>query len=238
MRPVEVSIVLPVRDAEPHLMAVVDSLRQRVAQGDFRHELWLAEHGSTDRTARVVGQLSAKYPEVEGLCVGGASLGTALRRAIAAARGRFVVCDSLGAGGLDFIGGAVGRLRLGDDVVMGRSDAPGTGDRSLDTYRDLLRWGVGFELMAPGGLIAFRRELVAPIAERCTMDGEGFGSELVIRCRRQGLRVTELAVRLDAIRSARGGVSVSARSDALPPGPRRLRRAVSDLWQLRRALGG
>ncbi len=191
----EVSIVLPVHDAEARLEALVVGLRGRLLEADFEAELFLAEHGSTDRTARVAGQLSAQFPEVHSFCVGPVSPGMAQRRAIAAARGRYVVCDAVGLGDVDFIGRAVDRLRLdGSDVVVGRAQ-PNPATEPMDrVYQQLFRWGVGFEA-APSGLIAFRRAIVAPIAERCATDSDVFATELLIRCQRQGLRVDTLTVR-------------------------------------------
>lgn len=191
----EVSIVLPVHDAEARLEALVAGLRGRLVEADFEAEIILAEHGSTDRTARVAGQLSAQFPEVYSFCVGPISPGTAQRRAIAAARGRYVVCDAIGLGDVDFIGRAIDRLRLEHtDVVVGRTHDETTQVPLDRIYQQLFRWGVGFEA-APSGLIAFRRALVAPIAERCATDSDIFATELVIRCQRQGLRVDALTVR-------------------------------------------
>jgi hypothetical protein len=60
----------------------------------------------------------------------------------------------------------------------------------------MLRVSLGFKGTDTHGLKAFRRAVVAPVAERCIVDRDLFASELVIRAEREGVAIVEIPVRI------------------------------------------
>lgn len=200
----EVSIVVPVFDEEAILHAAVVDLRERLRDAGFTYELILAENGSRDATAVIARSLSERYAEVSTFSVAEANYGLALRIGIGRAQGDIVICDEIDLCDADFHRRAVGMLREGEvDMVIGSKLMAGAQDErplfrhaaSL-AYTSLLRLTLGFRGTDTHGLKAFRREVVAPLADRCVVDGDVFASELVIRAYREGVRVVEIPVRL------------------------------------------
>jgi len=201
---VELSIVIPVFDEEAILHAAVVDLRERLAPLGWRWELLLAENGSTDATAQIAANLSQRYPEVNTFSINHANYGAALREGIRRARGELVICEEIDLCDTDFHQQAVKALRLGDaDMVIGSKLLPGARDQRPLTrhvasivYNRLLGSLLDFRGTDTHGIKAFRRVVVAPIAEACIVDKDVFSSELVIRAIRAGVVVKEIPVRV------------------------------------------
>lgn len=200
----EVSIVIPVFDEEAILHAAVVDLRERLHDAGFSYELILAENGSRDGTVSIARSIADKFPEVRTFSVPEPNYGLALRIGIGRARGDIVICDEIDLCDADFHRRAVAMLREGvADLVIGSKLMEGAQDErpffrhaaSL-AYTSLLRLTLGFRGTDTHGLKAFRRSVMAPLAERCVVDGDVFASELVIRAYRQGVRILEVPVRL------------------------------------------
>ena len=229
----EVSIVIPVHDEEAILHAAVVDLRERLRDADFDYELWLAENGSRDATARVASDLAARYPEVHTFSLPEANYGLALRRGIQRARGRWVICDEIDLCDATFHQKAVALLRAGDaELVVGSKLLAGAKDErplfrraASRVYTASLRVLLGFRGSDTHGLKAFDRAVMAPIANACVVDRDVFASELSIRAYRDGVRVVELPIRLLEKRPPSVGLL------------RRVPSVVSRLVRLRLAIG-
>ena len=229
----EVSIVIPVYNEEAILHAAVVDLRERLLDCRFSYEVVLAENGSRDGTVRVGLELADRYPEVELFSVGEPNYGLALRRGIARARGELVICEEIDLCDTDFHRRAVDILRgrradlvIGSKLIAGAEDArPLFRHAASQIYTQLLRTLLGFRGTDTHGLKAFRKEVVAPIAERCVVDRDVFASELVIRAYRAGVAVEEVPVRL---------------MEKRPPSINLVRRVpavMKNLYRLTRAIG-
>ncbi len=200
----EVSIVIPVFDEEGILHASVVDLRERLGPHGIAYEILLAENGSLDRTVGVARELAAKFPEVRWLSIGEPNYGAALRRGIEEARGRFVVCEEIDLGDVDFLVQALGLLREGTfDLVIGskllrgaRDERPPFRHGASLLYSALLRRTLGFRGTDTHGLKALRRDALLPIVRECLVDKDVFASELVLRAERAGVRMIELPVRV------------------------------------------
>jgi glycosyltransferase involved in cell wall biosynthesis len=196
--------VIPVYNEEAILRAAVVDLVDRLEPANWSYELILAENGSTDQTAAVARELSARFPQLVCRHTDQPNYGKALRDGILHARGDIVVCDEIDLCDTDFHERALSLL--GDptvDFVVGSKVMEGARDerplvRRLGTraINGLLRWTVGFRGTDTHGLKAFRRASVEPIARACSIDRDLFASELVIRAERAGLRVQEIPVRV------------------------------------------
>lgn len=198
----EISIVIPVYDEEAILHAAVVDLRARLEPLDWHYEILLAENGSADETARIAAELSQRYPDVATFSISDPNYGAALCEGIRRARGELVICEEIDLCDTDFHQRAVALLRRGDaEMVIGSKLLPGARDRRPLTrhvasivYNRLLGALLDFQGTDTHGIKAFRRGVVAPIAEACIVDKDVFSSELVIRALHADVKVKEIPV--------------------------------------------
>src|SRR5207344_1751022 len=90
-----VSIVIPVYNEEGILRGSVLELEEKLRRFGWSYELLLCENGSRDRTVEIGKELAAEHPNVRMLSVGEPNYGAAMKLGIAAARGRYVICDEI-----------------------------------------------------------------------------------------------------------------------------------------------
>jgi glycosyltransferase involved in cell wall biosynthesis len=203
----KVTIVIPIYNEEGILRASVVDLIDRLVPLGFSYELVLAENGSIDRTVELCTELESRFAQVSHFSVGApghGNYGAALRQGILQARGQYVFCDEIDLCDTDFYARALAILESGAaDLVIGSKLAEGASDeRPLTRHvgsiviNGMLRVALGFKGTDTHGLKAFRREVVAPVAERCVVDKDLFASELVIRGEREGVRIREIPVRV------------------------------------------
>ena len=198
----EVSIVIPVYNEAGILADSVQELCTATRASGTRFEIVLTENGSVDDTVAIGRELSARFPEVVLVSSPEPNYGGALRRGIAAARGRFVICEEIDLCDVEFHARALAILRGGEaDMVVGSKAMRGAHDtrpifRRLATrvYNGVLRLAVGFRGTDTHGLKAFVRATIGPIADACVVEYDVFASELVVRAHRAGTRVLEIPV--------------------------------------------
>ncbi|MEZ4454514.1 MAG: glycosyltransferase [Nannocystaceae bacterium] len=201
----EVSVVVPIYNEETILEGAALDLCDGLDALGVDYEVILAENGSRDRTRAIADALAAARPQVRALSVDHPNYGLALRRGIAEARGRYILCEEIDLCDRDFHRRALEILRReGDvDVVIGSKAMRGAHDRrpllrraATRGYNGLLRLTLGFHGTDTHGLKALRRDRVAPIARACIVDHDVFASELVIRAERAGLNLREIPIDL------------------------------------------
>jgi glycosyltransferase involved in cell wall biosynthesis len=251
----EVSFVIPIYNEEAILHAAVVDLRERLASlGEplsplherlapfrerlaphgFDYEIILAENGSSDRTADIARELSARYPEVRLEQSPTPNYGHALRHGITKARGSLIICEEIDLCDVDFHVQALELLRQGRaDFVIGSKLIGGARDaRPLFRhgasllYTSVLRALFDFRGTDTHGLKAFRRALVQPLVDACQIERDVFASELVIRAYRAPIRVVEIPVRILEKRPPSVGLW------------RRVPGVLRDLWHLAWAIRG
>ncbi len=206
--PVHVSIVIPVYNEEGILHASVVDLHERLAPLGLKYEIVLAENGSRDRTLEVARELESHYPEVRFLSVGEPNYGRALRAGILDARGDIVICEEIDLCDVDFHRRAIALIEGGSaDMVIGSKLIEGASDQrplfrhaTSIVYTSLLKLLLDFRGSDTHGLKAFRRETLTRIVTGCLTDKDVFASELVIRAYRQGVRITEIPIRVVEMR--------------------------------------
>jgi glycosyltransferase involved in cell wall biosynthesis len=171
----------------------------------------LAENGSRDRTVELCEELHARYPQVSYFSTGEpghGNYGKALQRGILRAQGEYVICDEIDLCDTEFYKRALEVLdkREADFVVGSKLLAGANDERPVMRHvgsiviNGMLRVTLGFRGTDTHGLKAFRREVVAPVAERCIVDRDLFASELVIRAEREGVRIREIPIRVKEMR--------------------------------------
>src|SRR6201995_4352206 len=177
----KVSILIPVYNEEGILRSSVVELIDRLKELDFSYELVLAENGSRDATVAICEELSQQFPQVRFFSVGSpghGNYGEALRQAILDARGEYVFFDEIDLCDTDFSRPALALLDAGSaDLVIGSKLASGAkDDRPLLRHagslviNGMLRASLGFKGTDTHGLKAFRRAVLAPVAESCIVD--------------------------------------------------------------------
>lgn len=229
----QVTVVLPAYNEAGFLEAAIAEVSEGLRTGGRSFEILVVENGSTDDTAALARQLEAKVPELRALSIEEANYGRALRAGLLAARGYVVVNFDVDWCDLDFLDRAV-PLILAEDgpaVVVGSKRTSGSSDtRSLgrrlvtSVFSTVLRVGFGLSVSDTHGVKAFRRSLLAPIAERCRFGQDLFDTELILRAERAGLQSTEIPVNVVEKRPARSSII------------RRIPRTLRGLAALRMAL--
>ncbi|MFK7999143.1 MAG: glycosyltransferase family 2 protein [Polyangiales bacterium] len=202
--PPRVSILIPVYNEEAILQTAVVDLIDRLAEFDWPYELILTENGSTDRTVEIGEELAERFPQVSIRSLGAPNYGLALKQAIFAAEGEFVICDEIDLCDTDFYRRALtlletneAELVVGSKVMAGASDErPLTRHAATLVVNGMLRVATGFKGTDTHGLKAFRRLPLIPIAQQCLVDKDLFASEFVIRAERGSVRVQEIPVRV------------------------------------------
>ncbi len=203
----KVTIVIPIYNEEGILRSSVVDLIDRLKPLEFSYELVLAENGSRDGTVAICKELHERFPQVTHFSVGSpgqGNYGRALRQGILDARGEYVFCDEIDLCDTDFYERALQLLEAREaDLVVGSKLLDGASDeRPLMRHvgsiviNGMLRVALGFTGTDTHGLKAFRRSVVAPVAERCIVDKDLFASELVIRAEREGVSTIEIPVRV------------------------------------------
>jgi glycosyltransferase involved in cell wall biosynthesis len=198
------SVVIPIYNEEGILREAVSELTQALTGLGWSHEIILAENGSTDNTVTLAEHLCSEMPAVRMLTLAEPNYGRALRDGLLLARGRYVVCDEIDLGDIDFYRRAMALLEHHDaDMVVGSKAMKGAADvrpllRRVATrvINGMLRVAVGFRGTDTHGLKAFVRERLLPVVHQCVIDRDLFASEFVIRADRAGVSVVEIPVRV------------------------------------------
>jgi len=173
------------------------------------YEIIIAENGSSDRTVELANELEEKYPFVHLMRSPKPDYGFALKQGILTATGRFVICDEIDLGIIDFYRDALAILRPGSaDMVVGskalaesRDERPFARRAATRIINGMLRVGVGFKGTDTHGLKAFTRARLLPVVEKCELGKDLFASELVIRAEREKYVVREIPLQLREIRA-------------------------------------
>ena len=199
---IEMSIVIPIHNEEGILTSAVNDLLVRLPALNRTFEIILAENGSRDDTIRIAESLSEAHEEVSTFSAAEPNYGLALRQGIGRAKGQFVMCDEIDICDVDFYKRSLELLDAHDaDLVVGSKAMKGAHDKRPMSRRaatavinGLLRLILDFKGTDTHGLKAFRRTLLAPIAEACVVERDLFASEFVIRAGREGVNVVEIPV--------------------------------------------
>jgi hypothetical protein len=195
---VELSIVMPCLDEAETLATCIAKAQEFLRSRGISGEVVIGDNGSRDGSQEIATRLGARV-----VAVPERGYGSALRGAIAAARGRYVVMgdsdDSYDFSRLDEF---VDRLRAGCDLVMGNRFA---GEIRPAAMPPLHRW-LGNPALSSIGRLFFRspvrdfhcglRGFSRAAYERMDLATTGmeFASEMVIKATLVGLRIEEVPI--------------------------------------------
>lgn len=197
---VQVSVVMPCLNEARTVGACIEQARAALASGGYRGEIIIADNGSSDGSPAIAEAAGARV-----VVIPERGYGSALRGGIAAARGVYVVMGDADCS-YDFgeIPRFVDKLREGYDLVMGNRFAgeikPGAMPWHHRYIGNPVLSGIGRLLFHPGcrdfhcGLRAFALEAVNQWKLNC--NGMEFASEMIVKARRSGHRIGEIAITL------------------------------------------
>jgi len=224
-------LIIPVFNEEGILEAQLAPVLSDLPEGAF---VTVVENGSTDRTPEMLDALAARFPGLRTIRLPEPNYGLAMRRGLTEASGMIVITDDLDVLDRDFWQRGLEALETGlVDIVQGSKVLAGRNDRrplmrkaATLALTVCLRLMLGYRGTDTHGPKVMRLASVRSILPSCGMELDIFPTELVVRAQRAGLAVKEIPIHLREIR-------------ATPfPLRKRVRRALRDLWRLRRALRG
>ena len=198
---IEVTVVMPCLDEARTLGRCIDKARRGLDGLGVRHEVVVADNGSTDGSPEIARDRGGRVVHVERR-----GYGSAIEGGIAAARGRYVIMGDAD-DSYDFtrLGPFLERLRAGDDLVLGNRFRGGIRPGAMPWLHryvgnPLLTGVLNLFFRSPVGdahcgLRALRRAahgrlgLVSP--------GMEYASEMVVKACLHRLRISEVPTTLD-----------------------------------------
>jgi dolichol-phosphate mannosyltransferase len=202
---VSVVVVLPTYNEAENIERLLVALRESVPQAT----LLVVDDSSPDGTGRIADECAASSSQIEVVHrAGKEGLGSAYRHGFAWALERgfdvIVSMDSDFSHDPKSVPDLLAAVEAGADAAVGSRYVSGGGTRDWPLHRRLLsRWGnlytgwiLGVEVRdCTSGFRAYRGPALGEIAPQTTKaEGYAFLTELVLRLRRRGFRVTEVPI--------------------------------------------
>ena len=203
----QLTVVIPAYNEEERLPGSLDQLRHYLDGRSGGYELLVVDDGSADRTAQLVRETAASWPQLRLLqlpCNRGK--GAAVREGMLRAAGRRrLFTDADLSTPISELGKLEAELERGAGIAIGSRAVPGSlvevhqpVHRELmgKTYNRLLQLAAlpglhdtqcGFKLFTADAALTCFAELDCP--------GFGFDAEVLLRARLRGIRVAEVGVR-------------------------------------------
>ena len=204
MLSVFLSIVIPTYDEESLILGTLEQVVGFLATCQYSWEVVVADDGSTDGTAQLVGNFAANHPGVRLLCLRHHGKGWAVQQGMLEAYGEYrFLCDadlSMPIEQLErFLPPRVSDL----DIGIGSREAPGARRVGEPAFRHIMGRIYNIlvrSLAVPGvndtqcGFKCFRGEIVPQLFHRQTMHGFAFDVEVLFLAAREGLNVREIPI--------------------------------------------
>jgi len=193
---VELTIVMPCLNEAETLASCIRKAQSYLRRSGVRGEIVIGDNGSTDGSQRIAAELGARV-----IAIPIRGYGAALYGAITAARGRYCIMgdsdDSYDFSNLD---GFLEKLREGHDLVMGNRFKGGIRQGAMPWKNRY----IGNPVLSTVGKVLFQAEAgdfhcgirgfskSAFVAMDLRTTGMEFASEMVIKARLMGMKVTEV----------------------------------------------
>ena len=209
------SVVVPAYNEERRLPETLAQILAYLEQQPYHFEVIVADDGSSDRTAALVEQLSARYPAVRLLRLDHRGKGYAVRKGALAARGEYLLlCDADLATPIEEWEKLDRALSSGYDIAIGSREGLGARRLGEPWYRHVMGRVFNFivRLVAVGGIQdtqcgfkALRRDVALDLFQRVRIYGEdappirgaavtAYDVELLFLAHRRGYRIAEVPV--------------------------------------------
>lgn len=199
----DLSIVIPAYNETRRIIPTIASIASHLAASHVTWELIVSDDGSTDGMCDRLRELQLVNLRIVGTG-NNEGKGAAVRRGLAAARGRAVLfSDADMSTPIDQLDGMLERLAAGADVVVGSRSADDATVAAKSRLRAFVSWSLQMIVattLPTGvrdtqcGFKLFRRDVAHDLAGVQTIEGFSFDLELLYVARRWGLRVDEVGV--------------------------------------------
>lgn len=198
------SVVIPAFNEESRISDTLSQVVDYLKAQDYEWEVVVADDGSQDHTARLIGQVIVEHPNVRVLRLPHRGKGWAVKNGMLAAQGEYrLLCDADLSVPLSQVERLLPPLGPGCDIVLGSREAPGAARIGEPTRRHLM--GRVFNLLVSRltvsgladtqcGFKCFRGAAAQDLFQRQTMDGFSFDVELLFLARQRGLTFAEVGV--------------------------------------------
>ncbi|MCH7736082.1 MAG: glycosyltransferase family 2 protein [Chloroflexi bacterium] len=203
------SIVIPTFNEEARIAGTLSQVIEYLASQDYQWEVVVADDGSTDHTAQLVGRVIAEHSNVRVLRLPHRGKGWAVKNGMLAAEGDYrLLCDADLSVPIEQVERLLplfepGPGGAGSDIVLGSREAPGAARIGEPARRHFM--GRVFNhlvslLAVPGladtqcGFKCYRGEVAQNLFPRLTVDGFAFDVELLHLARKLGLTYSEVGV--------------------------------------------
>ncbi len=203
------SVVIPTFNEEARIAGTLDSVIEYLVSRDYPWEIVVADDGSTDHTAQLVGRVIVEHPNVRLLRLPHRGKGWAVKNGMLAAEGEFrLLCDADLSVPIEHVERLLPLFDAkpggeGSDIVLGSREAPGAARIGEPSRRHIM--GRVFNrivslLAVPDltdtqcGFKCFRGETAENLFPRLTLDGFAFDVELLHLARKLGLPYSEVGV--------------------------------------------
>ena len=196
----ELTILMPCLNEAETLGVCIDKAQDYLTRSGVDGEILIADNGSTDGSREIAQSHGARVAEIPAKGYGSALIG-----GINAAQGRYVVMgdadDSYDFSDLDAF---LGRLRAGDELVMGNRFLGGIADGAMPPLHRYL----GNPVLSLIGRVLFRSPIKdfhcglrgfnrdSMLGLHLQTSGMEFASEMVVKSTLDGLRVSEVPTTL------------------------------------------
>ena len=198
------SVVIPAFNEESRISGTLSQVIEYLVGQDYGWEVVVADDGSTDQTAQLVGRVIAEQPNVRILRLDHRGKGWAVKHGMLAAQGEYrLLCDADLSVPIEQVERLLPPLGPGSDIVLGSREAPGAARIGEPERRHLMGRVFNFlvsRLAVPGlsdtqcGFKCFRGDAVQDIFRLLTIDGFAFDVELLYLARKRGLTFAEVGV--------------------------------------------
>ncbi len=198
------SVVIPAYNEEPRIAETLAKVTEYLAAQDYKWEVVVADDGSTDHTAQLVGQVIVEHPNVRILRLRHGGKGWAVKNGMLAAEGQYrLLCDADLSVPIQQVERLLPPTGPDSDIVLGSREAPGASRYDEPARRHFM--GRLFNLFVsrlavPGfadtqcGFKCFRGEAAQVLFPRLTIDGFAFDVELLHLARKLGRSFSEVGV--------------------------------------------
>ena len=204
MHPVFLSIVIPTFNEEAIITDTLGKVAEFLATREYTWEVVVADDGSTDTTARLVGNFAQGNPDVRLLSLSHHGKGWAVREGMMEARGQYrFLCDADLSMPIEQVERFLPPQAQGLDLAIGSREASGARRFGEPAYRHLMGrfYNALVRILAVPGLLdtqcgfkCFRDEIVPLLFRRQTMEGFAFDVEVLFLARKEKLNVGEIGI--------------------------------------------
>ena len=204
------SVVIPTFNEEARIPGTLGRVIEYLAGQDYQWEVVVADDGSTDQTAQLVGRVIAEHSNVRVLRLPHRGKGWAVKNGMLAAEGEYrLICDADLSVPIEHVERLLplfapdGPGGPGPDIVLGSREAPGAvriGEPSRRHVMGRVFNRIVSLLAVPDladtqcGFKCFRGQAAQDLFPRLTLDGFAFDVELLYLARKLGMTYSEVGV--------------------------------------------